>query len=251
MKEVLKVINVEVDFGGVKALNGVSIKVKEGEMVGIIGPNGSGKSTLINTISGVFKPDKGEIWFYDQRIDKLRPEEIYKLGIVRSFQNPRLFKGLSVAENTMFSRKNQAGEKLVNVLFGKWRKEDKEIGKQASKILRSLNLIGVSNNWPSDISGGQMKLLEFSRALMGEPKLLLLDEPYAGISPSLAKEMSRTLSRINEEYGVAMVIVEHRIEYLFDIVKRVYAMGYGKVIAEGEPDKVINDKRVIEIYLGF
>ncbi|MDX1535013.1 MAG: ATP-binding cassette domain-containing protein, partial [Thermoplasmata archaeon] len=164
-------------FGGIRAVDGLSATVEEGTLVGLIGPNGSGKSTLFNVISGVYKPDGGRVLFRDERIDGLDPDEIFARGVVRSFQNPRLFEGMTVLENALLPPRDQIGERVSNAPFpDRWSEQEVSLAEEALASLSRHQLDGVRMNWATDVSGGQMKLLEVARAMMGEPRLLLLDE---------------------------------------------------------------------------
>jgi branched-chain amino acid transport system ATP-binding protein len=248
MKTILEIRDLVVRLAGIIILDGVNLKINKGEIVGLIGPNGSGKTTLVNTISGLYKPERGEIYFDGERIDNKDPSYIYKKGIVRSFQNPRLIEGLSIIENIMTAR--EGGESFIDSIFKRWVKKDIENTKNAMSWIKKLNLSKVAFNFPNSISGGQAKLTEIARAMIGNAKLLILDEPAAGVSPSLAEEIFNTLKRLNKEYEITMLIIEHRLEYLFKIVEKVFAMSRGKIIAEGSPEEVINNQEVIKSYFG-
>jgi branched-chain amino acid transport system ATP-binding protein len=238
-------------FGGLIAVNEVSFSVRSGELVGLIGPNGSGKTTLFNLISGVLRPDAGEIYFEGERIDGLPPHEIYKRGIVRSFQIPRTFDRVTVGENVMLSAKNQRGERPYIAPFRRlWVRQELELAEEARELLEFLKLSQVARNWGSEVSGGQMKLTEIGRAMMGRGKLVLLDEPAAGVAVPLAHDIFRTLLRINRELGTTFVIIEHRLDVLFEYVQRVMVMHEGRLIYDGDPQGVSKDSRVVEAYLG-
>jgi len=248
---VLATENLKKHFGGVKAVDGVSIQIREGEFVGLIGPNGSGKSTLFNVISGIYKPTEGKIYYRGKRIDGLKPHEIFRMGLVRGFQVPRLWRGLTVVENLMVPPKHQRGENpLVALVRRLWTPQERKLGMKALSILSDHELLHVSLNWADSISGGQMKLTDISRALMGEPSMLLLDEPTAGVAPRLARDIFRTLERLRREQGITLFVIEHRLEVLFDHVDRVIVMHQGKVLTEGTPEEVASDPRVVEAYLG-
>jgi branched-chain amino acid transport system ATP-binding protein len=251
LREILRLENVKKHFGGIRAVDGVSVQVDEGSLVGLIGPNGSGKTTLFNVISGVYKPDAGVIYFRDERIDGLDPHKIFLKGVVRSFQNPRLFLGMTVLENTMLPPPGQLGERVFNAPFGwRWRKQETSLARAALETMDKHQLSNVRLHWSTDVSGGQMKLLEVCRAMMGEPKLLLLDEPTAGVAPKLTRDIFDTIVRLRNELGLTFFIIEHRLEVLFDYVERVLVMHQGKIISDGTPDEVVNDQRVIDAYLG-
>jgi branched-chain amino acid transport system ATP-binding protein len=247
----LKLVDVVKSFGGLRAVDGVSLEVEKGGLVGLIGPNGSGKTTLFNVIAGVYKPERGQIYFEGKRIDGLTPDEVFQRGIVRSFQLPRLFKGMTLLCNTLVPPRGQIGEKIRYApIHRTWKSQEISNAEEALKISRTLELDGVIANLATDISGGQMKLLEIGRALMGEPKLLLLDEPTAGVAPKLAREIFERIIDLREEFGITCFIIEHRLELLFDFVKHIFVMHKGQIIAEGTRDDIMNNETVIKVYLG-
>ncbi|MGC9106350.1 MAG: ABC transporter ATP-binding protein [Thermoprotei archaeon] len=248
MPHLLEVKDLTVRLAGVIVLNGVNLSVEEGEIVGIIGPNGSGKTTLVNTITGLYTPEKGEIYFQGERIDDKDPSYRFRKGIVRSFQNPRLVEGLTVLENVMISKGER--ESLVDSLLRRWVESDVRTAQEAMNWLKRLGQARIALNLPTAISGGQAKLAEIARAMMVNAKLLILDEPAAGVNPTLAEEIFSTLKRLNKEYGVTMMIIEHRLEFLFKTVDRVVAMARGTVIAEGTPDEIVRNPEVIRSYFG-
>lgn len=232
-------------------MNGVSLEVEKGEFVGLIGPNGSGKTTLFNLISGVLKPDAGKIWFEGERIDGLMPHEIYRRGLVRSFQIPRTFWHVTVAENMILPSKNQIGESFLRAPFRRfWARQERELAEKTAETLSWLKLSDVYANWGSEISGGQAKLTEIGRAVMGEGKLVLLDEPAAGVALPLAHKIFKTIADIRQSRQVTFIVIEHRIDVLLEYVQRVVVMHEGKVIYDGDPSRVIKDRRVVEAYLG-
>lgn len=251
MTTILRLDKVEKRFGGLRAVDGVTAHVEEGELVGLIGPNGSGKSTLFNVISGVLRPDGGTITFQGKRIDGLEPWEIFRLGVVRSFQNPRLFRGMTVLENALVPARDQKGERLANAPFrARWEAQEKRLAADALAILARNQLQAVRLSWATDISGGQMKLLEVSRTRMAEPKLLLLDEPTAGVAPKLAQEIFDGITALREERGLTFVIIEHRLEVLLGAVERVLVLHQGRILFDGGPDAAVKDPAVVDAYLG-
>jgi branched-chain amino acid transport system ATP-binding protein len=238
-------------FGGIRAVDGFTASVEEGTLVGLIGPNGSGKSTLFNVISGVYRPDDGQVLFRDERIDGLDPDEIFARGIVRSFQNPRLFEGMTVLENALLPARDQVGESVVNAPFPtRWSDQEESLAEEALDNLSRHQLDAVRLNWATDVSGGQMKLLEVARAMMGEPRLLLLDEPTAGVAPKLATEIFEAIVALQKEFNLTFVVIEHRLNVLFGFVERVLVMHEGKLIFDGTSEDCVKDPKVLESYLG-
>jgi branched-chain amino acid transport system ATP-binding protein len=239
-------------FGGLNAVDHVSIEVEEGKIIGIVGPNGSGKTTLFNVISGVLKPTSGEIYFKGDRIDGLAPYEIFHRGIVRSYQIPRLFYGMTVRENSLVSPRNQIGESVIKApIHSSWLPQESELTNRSLELLKMLQLDDLFNEPATNLSGGQQKLLEIGRALMGEPSLLLLDEPTAGVTPKLAIEIFDRIIDIQKRFHLAFVIIEHRLEILLDYAEYVHVMDKGSVIYSGLPSGVSKDARVIDAYLGY
>ncbi len=248
----LKVVNVEKSFGGVKALDRVSLEIKNKSIVGLIGPNGSGKSTLINVISGVIPLDSGEIYFNDIPIHGKKPHEIANLGIIRTFQVPRVFKNLSVIENMLIAARMLKGEKLVNVLLRRnlIKKEEKEVIKKALRILKFLEIEHLKNEYAKNLSGGQQKLLALGRALMADAKVMLLDEPVAGVAPKLAHKIFKKIEELRESLGISFLIVEHNIDILLDYCDEMYLMDRGRIVLKGKPREVLKSKELKEVYLG-
>jgi len=248
---ILEVKDVAKYFGGVRALDGVTLSVQKGGLIGLIGPNGSGKTTLFNVITGFYVPTRGEVWFEGERIDGLNPNEVYLKGIVRTFQIPRLFPSLTVLENVLLTPPNQIGEKpLYAVLRSRWEKQEKELAKKAVKLLRRFGLGRYIHANVSELSAAHIKLLETIRGLMTNAKLYLLDEPAAGVAYDMAKEMFSFVKRLRDEEGLTFFIIEHRLEVLMEFVDYVYVLHNGKLLAEGKPDEVVQNKAVIEAYLG-
>jgi len=248
---ILRLDKVEKRFGGLQAVDKVTAEVREGELVGLIGPNGSGKTTLFHVISGVHRPDGGAITFRGERIDGLEPHQIFARGVVRCFQNPRLFGGMTVLENALVPPRGQVGESPVRAPFPRtWSDQEMRLAVKALRTLAAQQLADVRGNWSSEISGGQMKLLEVSRALMGEPRLLLLDEPTAGVAPKLAGEIFDGIVRLQEDLALTFVVIEHRLEVLFDYVGRVLVMHQGRILFDGHPDEAAKDTAVVDAYLG-
>ncbi len=238
-------------FGGVVALDRVNVYVNPRTLTLIIGPNGSGKSTLINIIGGILRPDEGRIFFDGRDITKLPPHARFRLGLARTFQTPQLFTNLSVLENVLVPMHEYYEERVLEILLrDTWRLREREYIDKAFQILRLLNLDRLWDTPASDLSGGQMKLLELARILMSDPRVVVLDEPLAGVNPSLANEIMGYLTSLREELGVTFLIVEHRLDIALKFVDHVFAMHQGRVIAEGPPDVVVKHPAVIEAYLG-
>jgi len=228
-------------FGGLGALKEVSIKVNEGDFVGLIGPNGSGKTTLFNVITGVLKPTSGRITLMGHDITGLTPDRICHSGIVRTFQIPRPFKTMSVVENVM-----------AGVLFGGHYSahSDQEVKQEALRCMDFVGLRVSEEAMPSELGVAGLRRLELARALATRPKLLLLDEVMSGLNQEEIEEASSVLRRIHDEMGITIIWVEHIMATLMNVVEQVVALDYGKVIAEGTPLQVSKDERVIEAYLG-
>jgi len=251
MKDILILENVCKSFNGLKVVRNVSIKVKEKSITGLIGPNGSGKTTLFNLISGIYKIDNGKIFFNGERIDNLEPYEISNKGIIKSFQIPRIFKRLTILENMLIAAKNIEGEKILNSLNrNNWRGIEDENIKKALSILEFLELKELKNSLPTNISGGQLKLLEIGRALMCNPRMLLLDELIAGINPILAEKIFRKIIDLRGNFDITFFIIEHRIDFLFDFAEYIFVIDKGGIIAEGTPKEIMNNEKVMEAYLG-
>lgn len=251
MNEVLRLEQVKKRFGGLVAIDDVNLSISEGQVVGLIGPNGSGKSTLFNIISGLLRPDGGEVFFRGQNIIGLPPHEIFKLGVVKSFQIPNLFQTLTPLDNLMIPPKNQSGENPLMAPFHKlWNEEESRHAEKAVALLKLLNLYDRGLARAADLSGGQMKLCEIGRGLMGTPRLMLLDEPAAGVAPILAGEILDMIRGLSRESGISFFIIEHRLDIFLDRIDFVYVMHQGKIIYQGLPSDLTTSALVKEVYLG-
>ncbi|MEM1943318.1 MAG: ABC transporter ATP-binding protein [Candidatus Caldarchaeum sp.] len=251
VETILTTRGVSKNFGGLWALDGVDISVQKGSMCLLIGPNGSGKTTLVNVVTGVYRPEHGEVFFDGKPVTGLKPHQIYRLGLVRTWQIPQPFQSLTVLENLLASEKYNPGEGLLSALNrSKWLKFEEEAVEKAYKILKLLKLDHLWDQQAFKLSGGQMKLLETGRALMSGAKMILMDEPAAGINPILAHEVFAYLKEVNRKLGVTLLLIEHRLDLAIPYVDYVYAMHLGKIISEGKPSEVLNDIRVVESYLG-
>ncbi|MEM3031391.1 MAG: ABC transporter ATP-binding protein [Nitrososphaerota archaeon] len=251
MEEILVVENLVKSFAGLRAINNISLRIREGRVYGVIGPNGSGKSTLFNLISGVLKPDAGRIYFMGKRIDGLPPHEIYQMGIARSFQIPTLFFKMRVVENMLLPPKRQKGEMLRYAPIQKsWAYQELYIAGKTRDIMEDLKLVNVYRNQASEVSGGQMKLLEIGRTMMAEPRLVLLDEPTAGIAPTLAEEIFKIIKSLSEQYNLTFIVIEHRYDILFQYAEYIFLLNEGALAAEGPPNQLLNNPILAQVYLG-
>jgi branched-chain amino acid transport system ATP-binding protein len=246
--EILKTQNLSKFFDGLKALNRANISVDRGSLTLVIGPNGSGKTTLINTISGFYKADEGKVFFEGKDITNKPPHEINRLGIVRTFQIPQPLKNLTVLENLLIAPDNP-GESITGCLNSDWVKYEEEIVEKAFKILEFLKIDHLWDTESYKLSGGQLKLLEVARALMKDAKLIIMDEPIAGVNPVLSHDILERITELKKK-GVSFLIVEHRLDIILKYVDYVYVMANGEIIAEGTEDEILNNRKVIEVYLG-
>ncbi|RTZ92297.1 MAG: ABC transporter ATP-binding protein [Deltaproteobacteria bacterium] len=248
----LEVKNVEKRFGGLKAVSGCTLSVQEGTITGLIGPNGAGKTTLFNIITGFIKPDNGEITFLGERIDGLAPHQIYARKIYRTFQITREFAQMTVLENLMIMPYRQIGERVWNTWFRPKAvmKQEKEIEKKALEVLEFVELIKLKNEYAGSLSGGQKKLLEVARSLMADPKLVLLDEPGAGINKTLMKKLVAKIEMLREEKNITFLLIEHDMDLVMNLCNPVIVMSEGKKLAEGLPEDIKRNPQVLEAYLG-
>ncbi|MBI3958476.1 MAG: ABC transporter ATP-binding protein [Chloroflexi bacterium] len=237
-------------YGRLQAVQDVTLQVAPGQIVGLIGPNGSGKSTLLNCIAGTISPDAGRINFDGHDITGAPSDVVFRRGIARSHQDPALFQRMSVLDNTLLPARKQAGERARRAPFHRlWRAQETTLAGRAVGILHRLRLRDHYATRASDLSGGQMKLLELGRSLAGEPKLMLLDEPTAGVAPNLAYEIFEQIAALRNE-GLTFLIVEHRLEILFDFVDHLFVMHLGSVLAQGSPAEIVANPQVKEVYFG-
>ena len=248
----LEVADISVRFGAVQALERVGLTIHRGEIVAIIGPNGAGKTTLLNVISGFYHPTEGHILFEGRDRTHLRPYDVAALGVARTFQNVALFKGMSVLDNIMTGRLlKMRGNVLLDALYwGPAKKQELEHRAFVERIIDFLEIEAIRKSPAGRLPYGLQKRVELARALAAEPKLLLLDEPMAGMNVEEKEDMCRFILGVNDEFGTTIALIEHDMSVVMDISDRVVALDYGRKIADGRPDEVRADQGVIDAYLG-
>jgi branched-chain amino acid transport system ATP-binding protein len=252
MPALLTVDQLTKSFGGVRAVDECSLTVREGTITGLIGPNGAGKTTLFNLLTGFQRPDGGRILFRGEDITGLPPHQVFRRGVCRTFQIPREFKDLTVLENLLVVPPDQTGERLWTPWLapGKIRSEEAHLREQAARVLEQVGLTRMASEPAWTLSGGQKKLLELARALMADPKLLMLDEPGAGVNPTQMRELTRYIQWLAAERGVTILLVEHDMDLVMSICNPVIVLSEGRPLMEGTPDAVRRDPRVLAAYLG-
>lgn len=271
---ILRVENATMQFGGVVAVDNLSLEVNRNEIVSLIGPNGAGKTTAFNVITGVYAPTNGAIYFKDQMITcnypkgsmkklyagqnagmytktiRQTPDKITKLGMARTFQNIRLFKELSAFENVLIAKHMHAKANFISATFGLNSKEERAMREETMELLEILGLSHVKDEVAQSLPYGQQRQLEIARALATKPELLLLDEPAAGMNPQETKDLTAFIYDIRSKFNITVLMIEHHMDLVMDISDRIYVLDFGKLIASGTPEEIQNNQRVIDAYLG-
>jgi len=249
---VMEMKNITLRFGGVTAIKDITFDIREGEIRAIIGPNGAGKSSMLNVVSGFYVPQEGEVFFRGEKRPPLKPFEVARQGIARTFQNIALFEGMSVLDNVMTGRLTQmkAGIVSQSIWRGKAEKEEVENREICERVIDFLEIQSIRKTPVSRLPYGLKKRVELARALASEPKLLLLDEPMAGMNVEEKEDMSRFILDVNDEFGTTIALIEHDMGVVMDLSDRVVVMDYGKKIGDGTPSEVRNNQAVIDAYLG-
>lgn len=256
-KLVLQCSDVQIVFGGLCAVSDASFELFEGELVGLIGPNGAGKTTMFNMVSGIYTPTSGQISFWDKDdkvhvINKFGPAQLNKLGIARTFQNIRLFGELSVKDNVLIALHNQRRVSVFDVLFRtpKFRRDEQVMSEKAMNLLELFKISGKADEKAKNLPYGEQRKLEIVRALASDPKLLLLDEPAAGMNPQETKELMELIAFIRREFKLTILLIEHDMKLVMGICERIMVLNYGRIIATGTPDEIRANPEVVKAYLG-
>jgi len=247
----LEVTNLRKSFGGIKAVDVQSLKLNKNNLTSIIGPNGAGKTTFFDLISGFQDSDSGKVYLNNKNITKSQPYSIARLGMIRTFQLTKVFDRMTVLENMMFSASNVNNDSFLKSLIQlpSQKITEKNIKDKSFEIMKELNIDHMANSYARELSGGQKKLLELGRSIINDPKILLLDEPLAGVNPKLAEEILEIILNLSKK-GISILMVEHNIEAVMKISERVIVLAEGKVIADNTPENVRTDDNVINAYLG-
>jgi len=248
----LEVKNLGISFGGLRAVDGVNLEIREGQLYGLIGPNGAGKTTIFNLLTGVYRPTDGTILLDGVPLVGRKPEQICQAGVARTFQNIRLFKKMTVLDNVKLALHNQVRYSLVQSLlhlFG-YKKAEEEMNARAMEILKVFELDGQADYLASNLPYGKQRKLEIARALATNPKLLLLDEPAAGMNPNETEELMKTIRFVRDHYKITILLIEHDMKLVSGICEELFVLNFGTELAHGEPSVVLNNPEVVKAYLG-
>ena len=251
-KPILVAKDISITFGALKAVDNFNIEIKSGELIGLIGPNGAGKTTVFNILTGVYNASSGEYTLDGQNVIKISTSALVKKGLARTFQNIRLFKYLSVVDNVVAAYNFRMKYGIFKGMFrtpAYW-KEEKAAKEKAIELLKIFDLDKYANTHAGNLPYGEQRKLEIARAMATEPKILLLDEPAAGMNPKETEDLMNTIKLIRDKFGIAVLLIEHDMKLVLGICERLIVLNHGTILASGEPAKVINDPRVVEAYLG-
>ncbi len=249
---VLETKSLGIQFGGLKAVNDVNIRIDEGELIGLIGPNGAGKTTIFNLITGIYKPTTGSYLLCGERMNDYKTDQVVKKGIARTFQNIRLFKKMTVLDNVRVAMHKNVKSTLFQAFFRTpafWREEE-ETTKKAMELLELFGLEGFADQYAENLPYGKQRLLEIARALATDMKLLLLDEPAAGMNPVETAELKESIKMLREKFHITVLLIEHDMSLVMSICERIYVLNFGEILASGTPEEIASNKDVIEAYLG-